>query len=72
MPRPASPFAGKLDPVSVAVAGHSLDGLTALIGVEQEPRFKAGIVIDGVMPDRSAQANTNARPEPGCGARIVE
>ena len=28
-----------------------LGGLTALLGIEQEPRFRAGIIIDGVMPD---------------------
>ena len=49
-----SPFAEKLDTSSVALAGHSLGGLTAILGVEEEPRFRAGIVLDGVMPDSSA------------------
>jgi dienelactone hydrolase len=47
------PFAGKLDMSRLAVAGHSLGGLTALLGVEQEPRFRAGISLDGVSPDRA-------------------
>ncbi len=50
------PFAGKLDISRVALAGHSLGGLTALLGVEQEPRFRAGIILDGVAPDRLVNA----------------
>ena len=46
----ASPFAGKLDLSRIALAGHSLGGLTALLGVELDSRFRAGISIDGVMP----------------------
>jgi dienelactone hydrolase len=46
-----SPFGGQLDMSRVAVAGHSLGGLTALLDLEQEPRFRAGIFIDGVVPD---------------------
>jgi dienelactone hydrolase len=45
-----SPFAGKLDLSRVALAGHSLGGLTALLGVEFDSRFRAGISIDGMMP----------------------
>ena len=45
-----SPFAGKLDMSRVAVAGHSMGGATAFLAVEQEPRFKAGVVIDGFVP----------------------
>jgi len=46
-----SPFAGKLDLSRVALAGHSLGGLTALLGVEFDSRFRAGISIDGMMPE---------------------
>jgi dienelactone hydrolase len=46
----ASPFDGKLDTSRIALAGHSLGGLTAMLGVEQEPRFKAGIIIDSGVP----------------------
>ncbi len=49
--RPDSPFAGKLDLSRLAIAGHSLGGLTAILGIDQEPRFKAAVVIDGVLPD---------------------
>jgi len=48
---PQSPFLGQLDMSSIAVAGHSIGGLTALLGLQQEPRFRAGIFIDGVVPD---------------------
>jgi dienelactone hydrolase len=50
------PFAGKLDISRVAIAGHSLGGLTALLGIEQEPRFRAGIILDGVTQDRLVSA----------------
>jgi dienelactone hydrolase len=54
--QPQNPFAGKLDVSSIALAGHSLGGLTALLGVEEEPRFKAGIIIDGSLPGDLAGA----------------
>jgi predicted dienelactone hydrolase len=50
-----SPFAGKLDMTRVAVAGHSLGGLTALLSVEQEKRFRAGITIDGDVSDAAVR-----------------
>jgi dienelactone hydrolase len=46
-----SPFVGHLDLSRIAIAGHSLGGLTALLGLEQESRFRAAIFIDGVVPD---------------------
>lgn len=46
-----SPFAGRLDLSRMAVAGHSMGGSTALLAAEHEARFKAGVVIDGVLPD---------------------
>src|SRR6266566_8253369 len=49
--RSDSPFAGKLDMSAVALAGHSMGGLAALLGVERDPRFRAGIIIDGDVPD---------------------
>jgi len=51
-----SPFASRLDISRVALAGHSLGGLTVTLGVEEEPRFKVGVVIDGVVPDNLANA----------------
>jgi dienelactone hydrolase len=47
---PANPFAKTLDLSRVALAGHSLGGMTALLGVELEPRFRAALSIDGVVP----------------------
>lgn len=46
-----NPLTGKLDMSRVALAGHSLGGLTALLGVQQEPRFRAGVILDGVLPE---------------------
>jgi predicted dienelactone hydrolase len=51
-----SPFAGKLDVSRVALAGHSLGGLTALLGVAQEPRFRTGIILDAAAPERIVDA----------------
>lgn len=48
--RADSPFASKLDMSHVAVAGHSMGGATAFLSMEREPRFQAGIVIDGFVP----------------------
>jgi dienelactone hydrolase len=53
---PKGPFAGKLDISRVAIAGHSLGGLTALLGIEHEPRFRAGVIIDAALPEGSANA----------------
>ena len=49
--RSDSPFAGKLDMSAVALAGHSMGGLSALLGIERDQRFRAGIIIDGDVPD---------------------
>ena len=50
----SGPFAGKLDLTRVAIAGHSLGGLTALLGVKQDARFKAAVMLDASMSDGSA------------------
>lgn len=55
-----SPFAGGLDMSRVALAGHSMGGATAFLSVEEEPRFKAGIIIDGFVP--SALIKTTHTP----------
>jgi predicted dienelactone hydrolase len=44
-------LAGRLDTKRVASAGHSLGGLTTILAVERDARFRAGIVIDGAMPN---------------------
>jgi dienelactone hydrolase len=46
----SGPFTDKLDLSHVAIAGHSLGGMTALLGMEMEPRFQAALSIDGVIP----------------------
>lgn len=46
-----SPLAGKLDVSRIALAGHSMGGVTALLGVQNSPRFKAGVSIDGDATD---------------------
>jgi dienelactone hydrolase len=46
-----SPLAGTLDTSRVAIAGHSMGGATAFLKVLQEPRFRAGIIIDGFLPN---------------------
>ena len=50
----SGPFAGELDLARVAIAGHSLGGLTALLGVKQDARFKAAVMLDASMSDGSA------------------
>lgn len=54
----ASILAGKLDMSRVALAGHSLGGLTAILAIEQDSRFRAGVILDGVVP-KSAFNGTN-------------
>ena len=49
--RRGSPFEGRLDLTKVAVAGHSLGGLTALLAGIEDPRIKAMILMDSVLPD---------------------
>ena len=44
------PFDGKLDMSRVALAGHSLGGLTTLLGVRADSRFRAGILLDPYLP----------------------
>lgn len=43
-------FSGHLDMSRVAVAGHSLGGLTALLAIDPDSRFKAGIALDSYVP----------------------
>jgi len=47
----SGPFEGKLDISRVALAGHSLGGLTTLLGVRTDSRFRAGILLDPYMPE---------------------
>lgn len=45
-----SAFAYKLDLSKIAIAGHSLGGLTAFLGIELDPRLKAAVIMDGFVP----------------------
>jgi predicted dienelactone hydrolase len=54
------PFAGKLDISRIALMGHSLGGLTALSSLQQEPRFGAGILLDGELTDESVTGTDKA------------
>ena len=44
------PFAGKLDPSRIAIAGHSLGGTTAFLALERDARLSAAIILDGDLP----------------------
>jgi hypothetical protein len=46
-----SPFSGRLDLTQVALAGHSLGGLTAWLGLQRDPRFKAAVLLDPYLVD---------------------
>lgn len=53
------PFAGKLDTTKVALAGHSMGGLAASLGVQRDRRFRAGIILDvhdGDVPNAVVRA----------------
>jgi dienelactone hydrolase len=54
--RPDSPFAGHLDTASIAVAGHSFGGLTALQAIQKDARIRAAVLIDGVVTDEAIEA----------------
>jgi dienelactone hydrolase len=48
-----SPFAGNLDLTKIALAGHSLGGLATWKAVQQDARFKAGILLDPYLANAS-------------------
>jgi dienelactone hydrolase len=54
------PFAGKLDVSRIAIAGHSMGGATAFLALEQDPRLRAAVVLDGYLP--SALIRPTQRP----------
>ena len=45
-------FDGRLDLAHIALVGHSLGGLTTLRALENEPRLKAAVLLDAVVPPR--------------------
>ena len=48
-------FGGTLDLSRIGLVGHSLGGLTTLRALEREPRFKAGVLLDGLMEPHYAK-----------------
>jgi pimeloyl-ACP methyl ester carboxylesterase len=54
-----NPFAGKLDLTRVALAGHSLGGLTTWLGLQRDPRFKAAILLDPYLADIGSDTSEN-------------
>ena len=55
-----SPFVGQLDLSRVGLVGHSLGGEAAISGVEHDARFKAAVIIDGVVTNASAVGTDKA------------
>jgi predicted dienelactone hydrolase len=51
------PFAGKFDMSRIAVAGHSLGAVTALLSIERDARIRAGVIMDG-WPDSLRMGTT--------------
>jgi len=49
-----NPFTGKLDMSRLSLMGHSLGGAATIAGLQKEPRFRAGVTLDGVLADTSA------------------
>ncbi|HEX9707848.1 MAG TPA: alpha/beta fold hydrolase, partial [Steroidobacteraceae bacterium] len=54
--QPDSPFAGHFNTTAIAVAGHSLGGLTALQALQFDPRVRAAVVLEGVLPESTFAA----------------
>jgi dienelactone hydrolase len=52
-----NPFSGKLDTSRIALMGHSLGGQATLTGLKQEARFKAGVILDGALNDKSVEGS---------------
>ena len=55
-----TPFAGKMDLSKVAVAGHSLGGLTTWEAIHQDARFKVGILLDPYLANASGSSTERA------------
>jgi predicted dienelactone hydrolase len=50
------PFTGQLDTSRISLIGHSLGGQATVLGIEQEPRFTAGVLLDGTLMATSIAA----------------
>jgi predicted dienelactone hydrolase len=47
---PAWPGAGLIDPSRIAMAGHSIGGAAAIAAMVADPRIRAGLDMDGMIP----------------------
>ncbi len=55
-----SPFAGQLEVSRTGLMGHSLGGEAAIFSLEHEARFKAGVIIEGVISNASVVGTDKA------------
>ncbi len=55
-----NPFSGRLDTSRIALMGHSFGGEATIVGLQQEPRFKAGVMLDAVLNDAAAGGTDKA------------
>jgi pimeloyl-ACP methyl ester carboxylesterase len=51
---PGGALAARLDLLHIAMVGHSLGGLTALRALENEPRIRAAVLLDALVPPHLA------------------
>ncbi len=58
-------FEKKLDLSRIAVAGHSLGALSALLDAQIEPRFRAAILMDSFVPAALPSATKKPRSHAG-------
>ena len=54
--QPNGRFAGHLNTDAIAVAGHSLGGLTALEALQFDRRVRAAVALEGMLPDATFAA----------------
>src|ERR671937_1683592 len=47
---PGSPLVGHLDVRHTGIVGHSMGGAAAAQAVAEEPRFRVGVNLDGILP----------------------
>ncbi|WP_371680237.1 alpha/beta hydrolase family protein [Streptomyces sp. NBC_01276] len=59
---PAWKNADLIDPSRIAMAGHSIGGATALPAMAADPRIRAGIDMDGTLPEPYPAAGIGGRP----------
>ncbi|GAA0319711.1 lipase [Streptomyces polychromogenes] len=60
--RPAWRHAGLIDPGRIAMGGHSIGGSAALTAMAADPRIRAGLNMDGGLPEPYPAAGIGGRP----------